>query len=197
MLFSYNSRDIPSFLTREKFFSLDKDKFDKHVICPKCAALYQFNECLQTRPTGQISPKVCSHVAYRNHPHLSRREACGHRLLREIVTKSGEKIYQKIRRCYQKILPGVDVLEIPQLCRKYKSTLWYSQNLNTSKKQPVCILAKWIGEDGQIIDDSNPLKPCAGRVEYYFSQRVLVGEEHVEVNMAYVKWFQEHTARNT
>jgi len=74
-----------------------------------------------------------------------------------------------LRRCYQKILPGIDVLEIPQLCRKYKSTLWYSQNLNTSKKQPVCILAKWIGEDGQIIDDSNPLQLCAGTVEYFFN----------------------------
>ena len=38
----------------------------------------------------------------------------------------------------------------------------HMQNLNTSKKQPVCILAKLIGEDGQIIDDSNPLQPCAG-----------------------------------
>lgn len=102
-----------------------------------------------------------------------------------------------MRRCYQRILPEIDVLEIPQLCRKYKSALWYSQYLNTSKKQPVCILAKWIGEDGQIIDDNNLLKLCAGRVEYFFSQRVLVSEKYVEVTMAYVKWFQEHAARNT
>ena len=71
----------------KKFYSLNKDKFHKYVICPKCNALYQFNECLQTRPTGQSSPKVCSNVAYRNHLHLSRRKACGN-CLREIVTKS-------------------------------------------------------------------------------------------------------------
>ena len=98
--------------------------------------------------------------------------------------------------CYQRILPGIDVLEIPQLCRKYKSALWWSQHLNTSKKKSVCILANWIGEDGQIINDNDSLEPCAGRVEYFFSQRLLVGE-FVEVNMAQVKWFQEHAARNT
>ena len=105
-----------------------------------------------------------------------------------------------LRTCYQKFLPTVDVLEIPQLCRKYKSAMWWSQYLKTSeypKKALVCITANWIGEDGQITGDAS--KFSAGRVEYFFSQRLLVGNDHesyVEViSMAHVKWFQEHDAR--
>ena len=60
----------------------------------------------------------------------------------------------------------------------------------------VCIIANWIGEEGQITSDASKL--CAGRIEYFFSQRLLVGNDHesyVEVSMAHVKWFQEHDAR--
>ena len=104
-----------------------------------------------------------------------------------------------LRTCYQKFLPTVDVLEIPQLCRKYKSAMWWSQYLKTSKypkKALVCITANWIGEDGQITGDAS--KFCAGSIEYFFSQILLVGNDHesyVEVSMAHVKWFQERDAR--
>ena len=72
-----------------------------------------------------------------------------------------------LRICYQKILPGIDILEIPQLYQRYKAAFWWSQHINTSKKQPVCILANWVGEDGQIIDDRISFELCAGKVEYF------------------------------
>ena len=75
----------------KKFFNLDKDTFEEYVICPKCASLYNFSECFESGPANKVSPKVCNHVAHRNQPHLSQRKACGHRLLREVVTKSGKK----------------------------------------------------------------------------------------------------------
>ena len=84
-----------------------------------------------------------------------------------------------LRLCYQKIIPDVDVLEVPQLCRKYKYATWWSQHLNSSKKTPLCVLAKWIGEDGEINCDK---EICAGIVKYFFTQRLLVGNDYVEVN---------------
>lgn len=34
-----------------------------------------------------------------------------------------------------------------------------------------------------------------GRIEYFFSQRILVGNDYADINMAHIKWFQEHDAR--
>ena len=81
--------------------------------------------------------------------------------------------------CYQTFLPTVvDILEIPQLCRKCKSAMWWPQYSRTSKypKQAlVCITANWIGEDGQITGYSYVSKFSAGKIEYVFS---LVGNDH-------------------
>jgi len=81
-----------------------------------------------------------------------------------------------LRLCYQKIIPDVDVLEVPQLCRRYKYATWWSQHLNSSKKTPLCVLAKWIGGDGEINCDN---EICAGIVKYFFNQRLLVGNDYV------------------
>ena len=62
----------------KKFFKLDKDAFEKYVLCPKCSSLYEFNECFENRSVYKVSPKVCNHVPYRYHPYLSHRKACGH-----------------------------------------------------------------------------------------------------------------------
>lgn len=86
-----------------------------------------------------------------------------------------------LRMSYQAFLPDIDLLEVPQMCRKYKNAMWYSQHLKVSNKSSTCILAKWVGEDGHI--NTNTSEACAGRVEYFFSQRVLVGSDYNEVNM--------------
>ena len=62
------------------------------------------------------------------------------------------------------------------------------------KKTPLCVLAKWIGEDGEINCDNGI---CSGIVKYFFTQRLLVGNDHVEINIAHIKWLQEHTCRNS
>ena len=69
------------------------------------------------------------------------------------------------------------------------------EKFTVPKKVSVCITANWIGENGQITDDAS--KICAGRIEFFFSQRLILANEHfVEVSMAHVKWFQEHNARH-
>ena len=57
----------------------------------------------ESGPADKISPKVCNHVAHKNHPHLSQRKPCGHCLLREIVTKSGKKFYPLKSYCYYSV----------------------------------------------------------------------------------------------
>ena len=70
-----------SFYKLKKQFNLKGDPFDKYVLCQKCGSSYQFKECFNTSNTGTVSPNVCNHVAFRNHPHLSGRTPCGHNLL--------------------------------------------------------------------------------------------------------------------
>ena len=84
----------------KKHFKLKGHPFDKYVICQNCGSLYQFKECLNTTISGKIFPKVCSHVAFRNHPHLSGRTPCGHNLLKEVITLSGKKYYPLKSYCY-------------------------------------------------------------------------------------------------
>jgi len=101
-----------------------------------------------------------------------------------------------LRTCYQSFIPGVNILEVPQLCRKYKAARWWSQHLKGSEypaKMSTCIVANWVGTDSCIAEDS-----CAGSVEYFFSQRLQVGDDlnnYVETKMAFVRWFEEHSAR--
>ena len=104
-----------------------------------------------------------------------------------------------LRTCYQTFVPDVNILEIPQLCHKYRTAKWWSQYLKCSEypaKMSTCILANCVGEDGCITED--PLITSAGRIEYFFSQRLQVGDDlnnYVETKMACVRWFQEHSAR--
>ena len=103
--------------------------------------------------------------------------------------------------CYSAIVPDVNILEIPQLCCKYRTARWWSQFVKSSEypaKISCCILANWVGENGQITDDSTVVS--AGRVEYFYSQRLQVGNDvdnHVEMKMAFVRWFQEHSCRHS
>jgi len=107
--------------------------------------------------------------------------------------------FSNLMTCYQKFISDVDILEIPQICRMYNKIIWLSQRLKSSrypKKSQTCVLAHWVGRDGQINDDPAGNLPSAGRVEYFFSQRLLLlNGQYFEAKMACIKWFQEHNLR--
>ena len=84
-------------------FGLLDDKFHKYDICPKCNSLYEFNECISKSITGVMSPKTCSHVPFHNRPHVTRRQPCGCRLLKEVITKTSKKYYPIKCYCYNSI----------------------------------------------------------------------------------------------
>jgi len=93
----------------KKYFGLLSDEFDQYVICPKCGSLYAFTECVETTATGELLPKlqICNHVAFREHPHMSRRQPCGHRLLKEVNTQKGKNYYPLKAYCYYSIRQSI------------------------------------------------------------------------------------------
>ena len=104
----------------KKHFKLKGDPFDKYVICQNCGSLYQFKECLNTTISGKIFPKVCSHVAFRNH--LSGRTPCGHNLLKEVITLSGKKYYPLKSYCYYPLVRSLtNVLNQADLLEHWRS----------------------------------------------------------------------------
>ena len=84
----------------KKKFNLSKDQFEKYVICPKCCSLYAYEECLQTSVSGQTTPKICKHIAFRHHPIASFRKPCGNKLLKELITKTNKMYYPYKTYCY-------------------------------------------------------------------------------------------------
>ena len=68
-----------------------------------------------------------------------------------------------LQSSYAKFLPGVDVLNIPQICKKYRAAYWWSHHLEIGKKRRFpCIKAYWIGSDGDIASDCSNL--YAGKI---------------------------------
>ena len=50
--------------------------FIEYVVCPKCDCIYEFKDCyIQTGTNSRLS-KTCCHIAFPDHPHMSRRTQC-------------------------------------------------------------------------------------------------------------------------
>ena len=65
--------------------------FTEFVLCPKCHSVSEYSDYIVVRH-GQEESKVCSHVAYPNHPHHSKRIACGATLLKNIRSGEGYRL---------------------------------------------------------------------------------------------------------
>ena len=78
------SNEIPySIESIEHMAGLNKQSFVEYVVCPRCDTIYEFKDCIKNLPSGKTEAKTCRHVAYPNHPHRSRRTACGAQLLKK------------------------------------------------------------------------------------------------------------------
>ena len=91
----------------KKYLGFSKDTFEKYVICEKCGSLYTFKGCFVTNATGRCKPKLCNHIAFRHHPHPTRRKPCSHQLLKEITLKSQLKYYPRKLYCFNPITNGL------------------------------------------------------------------------------------------
>lgn len=82
---------------------LQKDNFQRFVVCKKCYALYKFEECIKVIEGEQISA-LCSKVNFPNHPQHVRRRACREPLLKTVILSSGKKkLYPFKTYCYKPI----------------------------------------------------------------------------------------------
>ena len=111
------------------------------------------------------------------------------------MQKIGNESLQYLRNSYQTFLPGphVDPLEIPEFCCRYEVVNWWSECLGKykySKRRDQVIRAFWPGQDGKIDVRAHSL--CAGKLEYFFIQNILIHDVYKQVAMAKIKWIQDH-----
>ena len=86
---------------------IEENNFVKYVVCPSCHFLYRLEECFDVVGSCK-TPKLCSYIAFPQHPHRSRRLPCGERLLSEITLKSGnKKYYPRKYYCYKPIIDSL------------------------------------------------------------------------------------------
>ena len=78
-----------SFYALKCFLKVNENNFRRFVVCPSCHTLYNFEDCFDTCGSRK-KPRVCCHIPFPDHPHISRRQACGTRLLAEVQLKSGK-----------------------------------------------------------------------------------------------------------
>ena len=119
--FPQNIRAAQQLLWQER-----KTDIIEFVVCPKCHSVYSYEDCVITR-AGQKESKVCSHVAYPDHPHLRRRKACGTVLLKRIKVKSGYKLIPIKCYPYQPLSNSFDYLVNEEgflkSCKKWRHRL--------------------------------------------------------------------------
>lgn len=156
-------------------------------------------EIIEERVSSCISPiNIGRTVSVRDvSPSLDYIKNCPVQLLPPYVVQKFDSVALGfLRTSYQSFLPEVDPLEIPELYKKHKNVKWLSEQLSTKTHQTkfLCVCAYWVDSSGNIVTNSRNL--CA-EVEYFFSQRIIVGADYSEIIMVKVRWFQEHSAKTT
>ena len=111
-----------------KQLGLDKDRFIKYVVCPKCHTLYNFDDCYEV-VCGRKVTKKCTFVQFPNHRQHFRRTKCGEPLLKEVSLKSGGiKLYPHKVYCYNSIIDNLrQFLQRPGFVNKCE--LWRSRDI--------------------------------------------------------------------
>ena len=84
---------------------IDRDNFEKYVVCPKCTKLYRPEDCLR-RVGDQVQPIVCDNIQF---PRSRRRKPCGSKLVKKVILKNGTPKYYPLKvYCFKSV---IDTLE--------------------------------------------------------------------------------------
>ena len=96
-----------------KHVGLNKNDFTKYVVCKSCHSIYLYEDCFEKLSNGQSVPITYTYYAFPQHPIMSHRMACGHRLLKEIVLKNGTPKYYPLHvYCYNGVIKSLlNILE--------------------------------------------------------------------------------------
>lgn len=84
------ARQIPmSHETLHRRLNIDRSSHIDYVVRPKCHSIYERDDYIITHANGSVESKTCRHVATPEHPHHSKRNACGCVLMKKQKTKRG------------------------------------------------------------------------------------------------------------
>ena len=110
-----------------KYLGVNRDDFEKFIVCPKCSSCYKPEDCVRTLSNGRKKGEHCSFVEFPNHPRRTQRKPCGASLLKAVRSKHGELIlkakkvfcYRSVKKTLQEFLkrPG-----FADKCELYKKS---------------------------------------------------------------------------
>ncbi|XP_068678691.1 uncharacterized protein [Montipora foliosa] len=107
------------------FLGVNRDDFEKFIVCPKCSSCYKPEECVRTLVNGRKKGERCSFVEFPRHPQRAQRKPCGASLFKTTRSKHGE-LTLKAKRvfCYRSVKKTLqEFLKRPGFadkCEQYK-----------------------------------------------------------------------------
>ena len=79
-----------------------RDNFRKCVCCPRCFAIYLWDEKLEPQTL------TCTHIQFPEHPQVQHRQPCGKTLFKKVKTNGGKIIHQPISiHCYKIVVESL------------------------------------------------------------------------------------------
>lgn len=75
-----------------QFLNLDRDNFNKFVVCPKCTKLYKYDCCLEMISNRQVAKK-CSNTYYAR----GRKQVCNATLVTRVTLQNGKTCFYPIK----------------------------------------------------------------------------------------------------
>jgi hypothetical protein len=112
-----------------QLLDLDRDNFNKYVVCPKCSACYEYNECVRD-VDGRHVVKRCSSKHYsRGKMHF-----CNGQLVKKVTLKNNViKYYPIYTYCYSSVVNALEKLlkkpGFPAKCEEWRTRHTESEQL--------------------------------------------------------------------
>ena len=94
-------------LKGHKFQAINRDDYQKLVVCGRCNCTYEYDDCLKDT-TGKRNNAKCSFVRFPRHPQTRMRSPCETPLLKLVKTSSHKYLYKPIKViCYRSVIKSI------------------------------------------------------------------------------------------
>ena len=99
------------YIARQSIY-LERDSFQKYVVCTVCHSLTTYEDSWTKSLTGKKITKYCKLITFPNHKQKPRRKECGNSLMKSVVTCSERNynLYPKKVYLYRSIKSGLEEL---------------------------------------------------------------------------------------
>ena len=137
-----------------KEIGLVGDKFTKYVVCPRCCALYEFENSYRTVGSRKVS-KTCSFVRFPGHRQWRMRKPCGTTLLKEVTVKDGGiRLYPHKIFCYQSIVATLTEF-VKRSGFTERCELWRNRDIRTAHQIMCDVFEGRVWRDFQMFNGSS------------------------------------------